>query len=109
MNWIKELPFAITVCDKAGNILEMNDKSKKTFEKWGADLIGASLFNCHPEPAKSKLAEMLDSPRVNAYTIEKNGIKKLIYQSPWYEGDCFMGFVELSLEIPFEIPNFIRK
>ena len=52
---------------------------------------------------------MLKNPRTNAYTIEKNGIKKLIYQSPWFEKDEFMGFVELSLEIPFEMPNFVRK
>ena len=44
MNWTTELPFAITVCDKDGNILEMNDKSKKTFEKWGANLIGANFI-----------------------------------------------------------------
>jgi transcriptional regulator with PAS, ATPase and Fis domain len=109
MNWTSETPFAITVCDKEGNILEMNDKSKKTFEKWGTNLIGESLLNCHPEPAKSKLIEMLNSPRTNAYTIEKNGIKKLIYQSPWYENQEFMGFVELSLEIPMEMPHFVRK
>lgn len=109
MNWTKELPFAITVCDKEGNIMEMNDKSKKTFEKWGDNLIGVNLMNCHPEPAKSKLIDMLANPKINAYTIEKNGIKKLIYQSPWYEGEEFMGFVELSLEIPFEMPNFVRK
>lgn len=109
MNWTKELPFAITVCDKDGNILEMNDKSRKTFEKWGTDLIGANLLQCHPEPAKSKLVAMLETPKINAYTIEKNGIKKLIYQSPWYDGEVFMGFVELSLEIPFEMSNFVRK
>jgi len=109
MNWTKEIPFAITVCDKMGNILEMNDKSKKTFEKWGGNLIGGNLLNCHPEPAKSKLVDMLQNPKVNAYTIEKNGIKKMIYQSPWFEEGVFMGFVELSLEIPFEMANFIRK
>ncbi len=108
-NWTVELPFAITVCDKEGNILEMNNKSQKTFEKWGKNLIGMNLMNCHPEPAKSKLAGMLIEPKINAYTIEKNGIKKMIYQSPWYENGEFMGFVELSLEIPFEMANFVRS
>lgn len=108
-NWTVELPFAITVCDKEGNILEMNNKSQKTFEKWGKNLIGINLMNCHPEPAKSKLAGMLIEPKINAYTIEKNGIKKMIYQSPWYENGEFMGFVELSLEIPFEMANFVRS
>jgi len=31
--WIKEFPAAVTVCDEEGIILEMNDKSAKTFEK----------------------------------------------------------------------------
>ena len=44
-----------------------------------------------------------------AYTIEKNGVKKLIYQIPWYENGEFMGLVEFSLEIPFEMPHYIRK
>ena len=51
---------------------------------------------------------LLKKKQLNVYTIEKNGIKKLIYQSPWYVKGEFAGFVELSLEIPFEIPHFIR-
>jgi hypothetical protein len=41
----------------------------------------------------------------NVYTIEKNGVKKLIYQSPWYYNGEYAGFVELSLEIPFEMEH----
>jgi len=109
-NWFAELPLAITVCDREGKILEMNNKSQKTFEKWGASqLIGESLLNCHPEPARTKLIDMLKEPKINAYTIEKNGIKKLIYQCPWYENNEFMGLVEFSLEISIEMPHFVRK
>jgi len=110
MNWTDEFCGAITVCDSNGIIVYMNDKSRKTFDKsGGADLIGKSLIDCHPEPAKSKLIDMLKNPRVNAYTIEKNGVKKLIRQSPWYEKGKYMGFIEMSIEIPFEMPNFVRK
>ncbi len=28
----------------------------------------------------------------NAYTIEKNGIKKLIHQTPWFENGEYTGF-----------------
>ena len=45
----------------------------------------------------------------NVYTIEKNGVKKMIFQSPWYKDGIYAGFVELSLEIPFEMPHFIRS
>ncbi len=44
----------------------------------------------------------------NVYTIEKKGKKKLIYQAPWFLDGAFGGLVELSLEIPFEMPHFIR-
>ncbi len=108
-NWIKEFPSPITVCDADGIILEMNDKSAETFEKdGGIKLIGKSLIDCHPEPAKSKLKEMMKNQNKNVYTIEKNGKKKLIYHTPWYLNSKYLGFIELSIEIPFEIPHFIR-
>jgi hypothetical protein len=110
INWAKETPFAITVSDKDGNILLMNDKSVKTFEKYGGiNLIGASLFNCHPPMASNKLRDMLVNHNINAYTIEKEGLKKMIYQSPWFENGEFMGYIELSLVLPNDMPHFVRK
>ncbi|MBP7689332.1 MAG: PAS domain-containing protein [Thermoflexales bacterium] len=107
--WVKEFPGAITVCDPDGIILEMNDKAIKSFEsQGGAELIGTQLLDCHPEPARSKLQVLLDTRQANVYTIEKNGVHKLIYQSPWYENGEYRGLIELSLEIPVEMPHFIR-
>jgi len=110
MDWLKEFPGAVTVCDLDGIILDMNDKAAKTYEKdGGRALIGKNMLDCHPEPARTKTAQLLESRQKNVYTIEKSGIKKLIYQSPWYEnGEC-RGLVELSLEIPFELPHFVRR
>ena len=108
--WIKEFPAAITVCDTEGIILEMNDKSAKTFEKdGGRKLIGSNMLHCHPVPARTKTERLLAAREKNVYTIEKNGVKKLIYQSPWYRNGEYAGFVELSLEIPSELPHFIRS
>jgi len=108
--WIKEFPAAITVCDEAGVILEMNDKAAKTFESdGGRELISKNMLDCHPEPARTKTERLLASREKNVYTIEKNGIKKLIYQSPWFKDGRYAGFVELSLEIPFELQHFIRS
>jgi len=109
MKYFKETPFAVTICDKEGRILEMNDKSVKTFVKGRQLLIGKSLLECHPEPARTKLQNMLNNHDVNAYTIEKNGVKKMIYQSPWYENGEFAGYIELSMEIPFDMSHFVRK
>ncbi|MFW9922210.1 MAG: PAS domain-containing protein [Candidatus Thorarchaeota archaeon] len=110
VNWVKEIGIAITVCDIEGKILEMNDKSSETFAKdGGKELIGQSVYSCHPERAQKILRGLLENKQTNCYTIEKNGIKKLIYQSPWYENGQFKGLVEFSLVIPFEIPHFIRE
>jgi hypothetical protein len=107
--WIKEFPAAATVCDTEGILLEMNDKAAKSMEKDGGnDLIGKNMLDCHPDPARGKLERLMDNRQVNVYTIEKNGVKKLIYQSPWYHNGEYAGFVELSMEIPFEMPHFIR-
>ena len=108
--WIKEFPAAITVCDEEGILLEMNDRAAKTFESdGGRKLIGSNMLDCHPEPSRTKTELLLATGEKNVYSIEKNGVKKLIYQSPWYKNGQYAGFVELSLEIPFELPHFIRS
>lgn len=109
-NWTKQFPAAIIVCDCNGTILEMNDRAAKTSEgDGGYDLIGKNLLDCHPEPARSKVQRLLDTCEKNIYTIEKNGVKKLIYQSPWFEDGHYAGFVEMSLEIPFDMEHFVRS
>lgn len=107
--WTKEFPGAVTVCDEHGVILSMNDKACRTFAKdGGASLIGKSLYDCHPEKARARLREIMNKRLTNAYTIEKAGVKKLIYQAPWYKEGVFAGLVELSIEIPFDMPHFVR-
>lgn len=101
---------AVTICAKDGTILDMNAKSKKTFLKPGMDsIIGNNVLDCHPEPARSLLADMLQNPRTNVYTVEKEGVKKLIFQTPWYDEGQYAGFMELSMVLPEVIPNRVRK
>lgn len=109
-DWQKEFPGAVIVCDAQGVILYANDKACRTYEKYGGkEIAGKNVLDCHPEPARTKLKKMLGTREKNCYTIEKQGVKKLIYQSPWYENGEYKGFVELSLEIPFEMPHFVRQ
>jgi transcriptional regulator with PAS, ATPase and Fis domain len=109
-SWVKEFPFPVTVCNEKGIIVEMNDASVKAFHDDGGErLIGSNLFECHPEPARTKLEELLRTPRNNIYTIEKNGIKKIICQSPLYTEGNFSGIVEISIVVPPDTPNFIRR
>ena len=109
INYIEETDFAVTVCNTEGIILYMNQKARRTFLKPGMeDLIGKNVLECHPEPARTLLKDLLEHPRSNSYTIEKNGIKKLIYQTPWYRNGKYKGFMELSMEIPFQMPHKVR-
>jgi transcriptional regulator with PAS, ATPase and Fis domain len=109
LDYLEELPIAVTVCDKAGTILFMNAKSAATFENdGGKKLIGTSLLDCHQPASRQKIADMLQSQSANTYTIEKNGKHKLIHQTPWYAGGECQGLIEFSFEIPQELPHFIR-
>lgn len=109
-DWAEDAGFAVTLCDRDGTITYMNARSRTTFAKYGGgELVGRSLLDCHPEPAKSKLRAMLEEPVVNAYTIEKAGVKKLIYQAPLMKDGGIGGLIELSLELPPDMPHFVRK
>ncbi len=107
--WANGFPGAITVCDEHGVIVDMNDKAATTHEAdGGRALIGSDLRDCHPGGARAKVETLFERREPNVYTIRKNGIRKLIYQSPWYRDGRFAGIVELSLQIPDEMPEFIR-
>ena len=108
-SWVQEFPGSITVCDAKGIILEMNDRAVKAFQDQGREkLISTNMLDCHPEPARTKTRQLLETRQANVYTIEKGGVKKLIYQTPWFKDGRYSGFVELSLEIPAQMPHFIR-
>jgi len=109
-SWVQGFSGAITICDPDGIILEMNDKSVRGYEdQGGAALIGTNMLDCHPEPARTKTRELLDLFLTDAATIEKRGQKKLIYQAPWYQDGQYGGFIELALEVPREMPHFVRE
>lgn len=107
-NYFEELPIAITVSDKEGNIVDMNQRSADVNSK-GVKIIGNNLFDCHPPQASAILRDLYAHEKKNVYTIEKNGVKKLIYQTPWYDNGQFAGLMELSMEIPFDMPHYVRQ
>ena len=45
----------------------------------------------------------------NVYTIEKNGVRKMIYQTAWRVDGVVGGLAEISMEIPAEMPHYIRN
>ncbi len=109
-SWLDEDGAAITICDLEGIIVYMNERSKRSFTNYEESgvKVGYSLFECHREPARSKLLRMLKEPQINIYTIEKRGIRKIIRQSPWMKDGVFSGVVEVSFEIPAKMPHFKR-
>jgi transcriptional regulator with PAS, ATPase and Fis domain len=99
----------VTVTAADGTIVAMNRRACETFEKdGGAALVGKSVFDCHPEPARTKTRELYERRAPNHYTIQKNGLKKIIHQLPWHQDGAFAGFVEISIPIPGEMPHFER-
>jgi len=103
------IDVAITVCDRAGVIVYMNERALKTFGADGGQaLIGKNLRDCHPEPARQKIRAIMETGASNSYTIEKNGVKKLIHQAPWFHDGLMGGLVEFSVVIPFSLPHFKR-
>jgi transcriptional regulator with PAS, ATPase and Fis domain len=108
--WLNGMDVAVTVCDRAGIIVYMNEQSVRTFAgDGGKALLGKKLWDCHPEAANEKIRRLMAEGKSNSYTIEKNGVKKMIYQTPWLENGELAGLVEFSLVIPQAMPHFVRS
>jgi transcriptional regulator with PAS, ATPase and Fis domain len=103
------LACAVTVCDQNYTILYVNDRSAEVNQKDGGKaLVGRNMLDCHPPDAQVRLKAVMASGRPNIYTIEKVGIKKMIYQAHWKKGGEVAGLVEISFELPAEIPHRVR-
>lgn len=110
VDWAEEFNGAVTVCNRQGLIVYMNRFSVQQFAKYGGEaLLGTNLLDCHPEPSKSKLKQMLEKPSENMYTTEKNGVKRIVYQTPWMKDGEFTGIVELSFQLHANMPHFVRR
>jgi transcriptional regulator with PAS, ATPase and Fis domain len=108
--YFEEIPVAVTITDIEGKIVYMNEKSANVFKKdGGKTLLNSSVYDCHNSISQEKIQQILEENKTNAYTIEKNGIKKMIFQTPWYENNKVSGMIEFSFEIPFEMLHFIRS
>lgn len=99
---------AVTVCDADCRILYMNAKSRATFAKHG-ELIGKNLMDCHSPRSQAIIRELLATGGTNSYTIEKHGVRKMIYQTAWKQDGKVAGLVEISMEIPQDMPHYVRQ
>lgn len=107
--WVRELPAAITVCDSSGTVIEMNDASAASYAADGGfGLIGKNIRDCHPPDARMILDSMFVNGTPHIYMIEKNGVRKMLCELPWYEEGTFSGLVEVSIILPDTIPCYQR-
>ncbi len=108
-DWVKGFPAPVVVADANGTIIDMNAKAFEWFAKrGGSDLLGKSLFDVHQDASQSKIKELLGTKQANVYTIERDGARTLVYQSPWYRDGALAGLVELLLAVPPDIPHHAR-
>ena len=108
--WFDQLPCSVTVCDAKYKILYLNDRSARVnASDGGKSLVGKNLLDCHPPDAAAKLREVMKSGRPNVYTIEKKGVRKVIYQSHWKRRGKLAGLVEITFELPWDAPHFVRS
>ena len=96
---------AITVADREGVVLYQNERSVAV----NGDVRGRSMLPCHSERSRAIIDRLITNGENNAYTISKRGLRKLIYQAPWYDAGEVAGLVEFSLEIPEDMPHYVRE
>lgn len=108
--WADMPECAVTVCDADCRIIFMNRRSRDTFAEGTDRLIGADLRECHSPRSREIIARLLAEGGKNVYTIEKRGVRKLIYQSAWLLPDGSVGgLVELSMVLPDTLPHYVRE
>ncbi len=107
--WAEGMACAVTAADAEGVIRYMNRRAREQYKKHG-DLIGRSLFDCHGERAAGIIRRLLAEGGTNAYTIEKEGVRKMIYQTAVTDDEGRVtGIVEVSMVIPEKLPHYVRK
>ena len=113
-NKYANFPAPVTVCDKQGVVIFMNDASRRQFANdGGQSLLGKNLLDCHSSASKKMIMDMIESGKSNTYTVEKAGKKKLVYQAPWYgssrSGERVLGgLIEISIELPEGMRHIVR-
>ncbi len=109
--WAYGMDCAVTVVDRECKIIYMNERSRVTFaSRGGEELIGHNIMAYHNEHSRSIISRLLSEGGSNAYTISKEGQRKMIYQTVWRDGAGDIGgLVELSMVIPEDMPHYVRS
>jgi transcriptional regulator with PAS, ATPase and Fis domain len=103
-DFFENVAVATTVCDLKGEVIYQNQRAVDAL----GEARGHNLEECHKAASWAKIQEMIAEGTTNAYTIEKRGVRKLIYQTPWYEDGKVAGLVEYSIVLPADMPHKVR-
>lgn len=105
-DYLENVAFAATVCDKDGVVLYQNERARKR----DGGVVGRNLYNCHNKQSGAMIRHMIETGESNTYEIIRHGKRKLLHQTPWYEvpGGPVAGLVEVSIDLPDSYPVFDR-
>lgn len=107
--WADGMDCAVTVCDTGGTILYMNDKARTTFARHG-DMVGKNLFDCHGERSREIIRRLLaDRGHECLYDREKRRPQNDLPDSLARGRRRGRSWAEISMEIPAEMPHYIRN
>jgi len=107
---LDQIDAAVTVCDRNLVVVYINDKAAATFaSQGGASLKGKNLAACHKASSVEKIFRIMETGKPNVYTIEKGGVRKLIWQAPWRQDGTVAGVVEITVEMPDDMPHYVRS
>ena len=103
--FLDTVKVSVTVSDREGNVLYMNDMSRSVF----GDKVGENMMPCHQARSQEIIRRLVENGESHAYTIQKGELRKMIYQAPWYKEGDVAGLVEFSMVIPAEMPHYVRE
>ena len=105
-DYLENVAFAATVCDKEGIVLYQNAVARKR----DGEVIGKNLYNCHNNKTGEKIRMMMENGTSNSYEVILHGKHYFVHHTPWYEelGGELSGLIELDIEIPETHPTFNR-
>lgn len=105
-DYLENVAFAATVCDKDGVVVYQNACARKR----DGGVVGQNLYDCHSKKSQEIIRHMIETGESNTYEIIRHGKRRLLHQTPWFEesDDNIAGLIELSVELPDEYPTFNR-
>ena len=105
-DYLENVAFATTVCDKDGVVLYQNAPARKR----DGGVVGQNLYDCHGKKSREMIRHMIETGESNTYEIIKHGKHRLLHQTPWFKepGGEVAGLIEVSIELPDEYPTFNR-